>query len=514
MDRRSRSVLLGLAACLLCLSPAFAAVFTSTDVPKAIPTGPYNPFTEMYPPVNSQLTIAQSGVVAKVTVTLNINYQFAYGLKVWLWSPGGAFTILTANAGPMDGGANFTNTVFDDAAAVYIGDGSAPFTGTFRPLSPLSDFVGQSLSGTWTLRAASLYSGYPGTINSWSLNITTDNVPVAVDDPSYSVHAGRTLTVDAPGVLANDTDADNDTLSVASGSRGSNLATPHGHVTLNANGSFSYTPTPGYAGNDTFTYKCNDGIADSGNSATVTIAVNDQAPTAAGDSYTAFANVALNIPAATGVLANDSDADAGDSLTASLTVEPLHGALTLNADGSFSYTAVPGYSGTDTFKYKASDGTELSNEATVTLTVHSTAPVVLTLNPATNRLWLGNQSVTASGWYAPYANDAARFYVTMAATSASVWGSVTQYDIDGAGPAAPTTLPTANRLTFAWAKRSLLGPQISMQSQVGSTMTSGLYLQKVGTTVVGTHAYRGAWKIGHAVTPSGTVTVQVVPLAP
>lgn len=67
------------------------------------------------------------------------------------------------------------------------------------------------------------------------------------------------------------------------------------------------------------------------------------------------------------VLANDSDPDS-DPLTASLTSGPDYGVVTLNPDGSFSYEAADGYTGTDSFTYAASDG-ELSSSAVVTLTV-------------------------------------------------------------------------------------------------------------------------------------------------
>src|SRR6185369_7297350 len=91
----------------------------------------------------------------------------------------------------------------------------------------------------------------------------------------------------------------------------------HGTLTLNGNGSFSYVPATNYHGPDSFTYKANDGQADSG-IATVTItitSVND-APVAVDDSYTTAEDTTLNVPAP-GVLINDTDAD-GDILSAVL----------------------------------------------------------------------------------------------------------------------------------------------------------------------------------------------------
>src|SRR5205814_353545 len=119
--------------------------------------------------------------------------------------------------------------------------------------------------------------------------------------------------------------------------------------------SFSYTPAANYHGTDSFTYKANDGQADSG-IATVNIAITavNDAPVAVNDSYTTAEDTTLNVAAA-GVLANDSDVD-GDSLSAVLVSQPTHGSLTLNSNGSFRYAPAANYHGTDSFTYKANDG--------------------------------------------------------------------------------------------------------------------------------------------------------------
>jgi VCBS repeat-containing protein len=142
----------------------------------------------------------------------------------------------------------------------------------------------------------------------------------------------------------------------------------HGTLTLNANGSFTYTPDANYNGPDSFTYKASDGTLTS-NLATVTLtvtAVND-APTAGDDAYSTAEDTALTV-AAPGVLGDDSDPD-GDPLTAVLVTGPSHGTLTLNANGTFTYTPAADFNDTDTFTYKASDGSAQSNLATVTITV-------------------------------------------------------------------------------------------------------------------------------------------------
>ena len=106
---------------------------------------------------------------------------------------------------------------------------------------------------------------------------TVNAAPVALDD-DYRTHRDGSLAVAAPGVLANDTDADSDALTVR-------LAgdPAHGTVTLQSDGSFSYSPVSGFTGTDEFTYVANDGTVDSP-AGTVTIAV-DETPLLFSDSF-------------------------------------------------------------------------------------------------------------------------------------------------------------------------------------------------------------------------------------
>src|SRR6185436_10778243 len=78
----------------------------------------------------------------------------------------------------------------------------------------------------------------------------------------------------------------------------------------------------------------------------------------------------LNVSTALGVLSNDSDPD-GNAITSVLGTTTSHGALTLNSNGSFGYTPVSNYHGSDSFTYRASDGSLTSALATVSLTVNS-----------------------------------------------------------------------------------------------------------------------------------------------
>ncbi|MGI9291943.1 MAG: Ig-like domain-containing protein, partial [Gammaproteobacteria bacterium] len=213
----------------------------------------------------------------------------------------------------------------------------------------------------------------PATV-SLTINFVNTNTPPVANVDSYTLDQDTTLDVTAPGVLGNDTDADFDDLTAALVSGPAN-----GNLTLNPDGSFSYTPTPGFSGSDSFSYLAQDGSDDSG-AATVSLTVNfvNTPPIATVDSYLLNQNTTLDVTAP-GVLGNDNDAN-GDGLTAALVSGPANGLLTLNPDGSFSYTPTPGFSGSDSFSYLANDGTDDSTPATVSLTVNfvNTPPVATT----------------------------------------------------------------------------------------------------------------------------------------
>ena len=102
-------------------------------------------------------------------------------------------------------------------------------------------------------------------------------------------------------------------------------------------------------------------------------AVNET-PVVIAHTYTATSGVLKSVNATSGVLAGSSDAD-GDTLTATVVDDVSHGVLVLNTtDGSFDYTPNITYVGTDTFTYKAWDGTTFSNVSTATLNVNNQTP--------------------------------------------------------------------------------------------------------------------------------------------
>ena len=199
-----------------------------------------------------------------------------------------------------------------------------------------------------------------------SLQVLANATPSTAAD-AYSLDEDSSLNVPAAaGLLANDSDAEGDPFSAAL------LAGPaHGVLALNADGSFSYTPAANFNGSDGFSYRASDGLSSSGaTSVSLTVRPVNDLPSARADTYTCANDTLLVVAAAAGLLANDGDVD-GDPLTALLVSGPAYGTLELHADGSFRYTPVEGYLGPILFTYQASDGTGLSAETAVTLTITS-----------------------------------------------------------------------------------------------------------------------------------------------
>lgn len=190
------------------------------------------------------------------------------------------------------------------------------------------------------------------------------NQPPVADDDAYVVDEDAVLNVAAPGVLNGDSDPENDTLTAAL------IADPaHGAVTLNTDGSFTYTPDVDYAGADSFTYHANDGTSDS-NTATVDITVTAVNDAPAADSQ----SVSVKEDTGKSITLSASDVEGG-SLTYAVQSGPASGSLSGTAP-NLVYTPDPGFIGADSFTFVANDGELDSNLATVTIQVaENLAPV-------------------------------------------------------------------------------------------------------------------------------------------
>jgi hypothetical protein len=149
---------------------------------------------------------------------------------------------------------------------------------------------------------------------------------------------------------------------------GSFITTENGTLRLIAP-NVIYTPDDGYVGPDSFTFKVRDPEgAVSVEPATVSIMVND-IPVAHDDSFDATEDTLLAIEEP-GVLGNDENALELEELVAVLVDGPSHGEqFLLSPDGAFTYMPVANYNGVDTFTYKACEGSDCSNIATVTINI-------------------------------------------------------------------------------------------------------------------------------------------------
>ena len=276
-------------------------------------------------------------------------------------TPVEVMTNFNSVAGGSSANANLDGTVSDPDGdtpttvwTVVSGPGPVSF-GNASSVDTTATFLS---TGTYILRLTADDGG----------NIASDDIVITVNDSGSSpnnapVAVNGSVTTDqdtavAVSLSATDTDGDPLSYSIVSGPANGTLSGSGANRT--------YTPNAGFFGNDSFTFKANDGMDDS-NTATVTISVNqvippNNAPVAANGS------VSTDQDSAVAVSLSATDAD-GDPLSYSIVSGPANGSLT-GSGANRTYTPNPGYFGTDSFTFKANDGTDDSNTATVTITVN------------------------------------------------------------------------------------------------------------------------------------------------
>jgi VCBS repeat-containing protein len=160
-------------------------------------------------------------------------------------------------------------------------------------------------------------------------------------------------------VLNNDSDVDGDSLTVSSVTQGANgIITTNGTIV-------TYTPHLNFNGIDSFTYTVSDGILADNATVSVTVGLVNDAPIAQNDIASTPESTPITIP----VLNNDSDAD-DDSLVINSITQGVNGTVTTNST-TITYTPHLNFTGTDSFTYTISDGVNVSNSATVTVTITS-----------------------------------------------------------------------------------------------------------------------------------------------
>jgi hypothetical protein len=313
---------------------------------------------------NAAMVVAGSGAMLLASNALAANCSITTSPDPAIISEGGSVTFTGSVSGKpprtyswtFDGGTPAVSSNETEVVAYNSSVGS-PFTATLNGTDGKGDPCTASVEVT-------VNGGGGG-----------NNAPVANDD-SYSTDQDVVLNVAAPGVLDNDTDADNDSITVDSFN---NTSSAGGSVAMLTDGSFDYTPPSGFTGDDTFTYVATDGT-DTSNAATVTITVQDPnaaGPTARGDAYATPVGKTLDVVASrvSGVLYNDFGGT--PPLTAELVSGPTNGTLLLNSDGSFDYTpnATLADNDNDSFVYRAVDGLgNPSADTTVNINILSDQP--------------------------------------------------------------------------------------------------------------------------------------------
>jgi large repetitive protein len=200
------------------------------------------------------------------------------------------------------------------------------------------------------------------------VQVKANVAPVAVDD-AFTVDEDTSLNEPAPGVLGNDSDGTSDPLTAVL-----NTDVSHGTLTLNPNGSFTYTPDTDFQGTDSFTYRANDGTVNSTNLAlvTITVAAVDDPPVAVDDVATVNEEALATTIA---VLANDTDVDGGAKTILAVQNPSANGGTVLITNGgadltyqpAADYCNAPPSTTPDTFTYTLSPGSSI---ATVSVTVN------------------------------------------------------------------------------------------------------------------------------------------------
>ncbi|PXA04418.1 hypothetical protein DDZ13_07760 [Coraliomargarita sinensis] len=302
--------------------------------------------------------VANDGTVDSNTATVSITVNAVNDTPVFTSDP--------FSAGDATEDAAYSDTI---AGSATDADGDTLTYALVSPATWLSVASDGTLNGTPTNDdvgansfTVSVSDGTAPAVEA-TLNITvinTNDASVANDD-SATVDEDSSVVVT---LTATDVDVgDTLTYTVVTGPTNGSLSGTAPDLT--------YTPNADYNGTDSFTFTANDGTVDS-NTATVSITVNAVNDTPVADDQ----SVSTDEDIAAAVTLTASDVDIGDTLTYSVVAAPSNGILSGTAP-SLTYTPNSNYNGTDSFTFKANDGTVDSNTATVSITINpiNDAPV-------------------------------------------------------------------------------------------------------------------------------------------
>ncbi|MCX6879803.1 MAG: Ig-like domain-containing protein [Verrucomicrobia bacterium] len=272
-----------------------------------------------------------------------------------------------------------------------------------------------TLSGTPPAVTYTPAAGYSGSdsftckVNDGTVDSAPATVTITVQRNAAPIANAQGVTVGASSskaITLAGSDADGDTLTYA-------IVTQAAHGTLSGTPpAVTYTPAAGYAGNDSFTFKVNDGMVDSA-PATVSISVlNNDAPAANAQ------NVTAKTATAKAITLSGSDAN-GDTLSYAIVTRSAHGTLS-GTPPAVTYTSAAGYSGSDSFTFKVNDGLADSAPTTVLITVYQAAgPAAAFWAGEINANWTtaANWKTTVAGGIATGDAPANQTNVTFATTT-------------------------------------------------------------------------------------------------
>ena len=154
--------------------------YISEDVPIDIPD---------MDTTTSTLSIPDFGIIIDLNVKVDITHETDGNLDIYLIAPDGTRVELFTDVGAIS--SDFSETVLDNEAELSITEGSAPFTGSFRPEGNLADLYNKDINGTWTLEVTDDWNPITGILNSWSL-ITELQVKGPVPSPVIQGEASLT----------------------------------------------------------------------------------------------------------------------------------------------------------------------------------------------------------------------------------------------------------------------------------------------------------------------------------
>ena len=264
-----------------------------------------------------------------------------------------AITSLLANDVDVDG---------DTLTIIAVGNatsGSVFIAGPDIVFVPHANFA-----GTGTYR----YTASDGTATSnVTVTVTVGGVndaPVAIDD-ARTTPEDTALVVTAASLTANDVDADNQTPTMTA------VSNPSGGTVALVGGTVTFTPTANFNGAASFGYTVSDGQDTDTGTVVVTVTPVNDAPVATNDDVTTNADVAVTVTQAA-MLANDTDVE-NQPLTVTAANNAVNGTITFT-NGDVTFTPTAGFTGTGSYEYTVSDGTDAST-GTVTITIAAvTAP--------------------------------------------------------------------------------------------------------------------------------------------